>query len=127
VTSAGQESAYATVLATSSGEITAFGADMARARPAPVTYRVIKISKGDYLNVRTGAGSNYPVVMKLQPGTGGIVLGAQRVANAETIWQEIIVNGRTGWVNADYIAPATNHLYRREHSQNDVLRMRRRS
>jgi Bacterial SH3 domain len=86
---------------------TAFGADVARATPASVTYRVIKISKGDYLNVRTGAGSKYPVVMRLEPGTGGIVLGANRVANAETKWQEIIVNGRTGWVNADYIAPAT--------------------
>ena len=86
---------------------TASPADVARATPAPVTYRVIKISQGDYLTVRTGAASNYPVVMKLEPGTGGIVLGAKRVANGETTWQEIIVNGRTGWVNADYIAPAT--------------------
>jgi hypothetical protein len=82
-------------------------ADVERATPAPVTYRVIKISQGDYLTVRTGAASNYPVVMKLEPGTGGIVLGANRVTNGETTWQEIIVNGRTGWVNADYIAPAT--------------------
>ena len=86
---------------------TAFGADVARATPASLTYRVIKISQGDYLNVRAGAGSKYPIVMRLEPGTGGIVLGANRVANAETMWQEIIVNGRTGWVNADYIAPAT--------------------
>ena len=82
-------------------------ADVARTTPAPVTYRVIKISQGDYLTVRTGVGSNYPVVMKLEPGTGGIVLGTRRVANGETTWQEIIVNGRTGWVNAYYIAPAT--------------------
>jgi hypothetical protein len=79
----------------------------ASAMPALATYRVIKIPKGDYLNVRTGAGSNYPVIMKLEPGAGGIVLGGWRVANAETMWQEIMVNGRTGWVNADYIAPAT--------------------
>jgi hypothetical protein len=79
----------------------------ASATPALATYRVIKIPKGDYLNVRTGAGSKYPIVMSLEPDTGGIVLGANRVANAETMWQEIIVNGRTGWVNADYIAPAT--------------------
>jgi hypothetical protein len=79
----------------------------ASAMPALATYRVIKIPKGDYLNVRTEAGSNYPVIMKLEPGAGGIVLGGWRVANAETMWQEIMVNGRTGWVNADYIAPAT--------------------
>jgi len=45
--------------------------------------------------------------MRLEPDTGGIVLSANHVVNAETMWQEIIVNGRTGWVNADYIAPAT--------------------
>jgi len=76
-------------------------------QPAPVTYRVVKISQGDHLNVRAGAGSTYPIVMTLDPGTGGIVLGANRAANAETMWQEIIVNGRTGLVNADFIAPAT--------------------
>src|SRR5262249_47279773 len=85
----------------------ASSAGVARATPAPVTYRVIKISQGDYLTVRKGAGSNYRVVMKLEPGTGGIALGTRRVANGETTWQEIIVNRRTGWVNADYIAPAT--------------------
>ncbi len=84
-----------------------FDGHVASATPPLATYQVIKIPKGDYLNVRTGAGSKYPVIMKLDPGTGGIVLGAWRVANAETMWQEIIVNGRTGWVNADYIAPAT--------------------
>jgi len=77
---------------------------------APVTYRVVKISQGDYLNVRAGAGSKYPVVMKLEPGTSGIVLGANRVPNAETMWQEIIANGQTGWVNADYIAPETQSV-----------------
>ena len=52
---------------------TAFGVDVARATPAPVTYRVVKIPKGDYLNVRAGAGSKYPIVMRLEPDTGGIV------------------------------------------------------
>ena len=86
---------------------TVFDGNVASATPAFATYRVIKIAKGDYLNVRTGAGSKYPVIMKLEPDTGGIVLGAMRVANAETMWQEIIVNGRTGFVNADYLGPAT--------------------
>jgi uncharacterized protein YgiM (DUF1202 family) len=89
---------------------TPFGADVAAATPVPVTYRVVKISQADYLNVRTGAGSTYPILMKLDPGTAGIVLGTNRVANAETMWQEIIVNGRTGWVNVDYIAPETQSV-----------------
>ena len=80
------------------------------ATPAPSTYRVIGISSGDYLNVRefnARAGSNYPVVATLEPGTGGIVLGAKRAANGETTWQEIFVGGHSGWVNADYIALET--------------------
>jgi hypothetical protein len=82
-------------------------AKVATATPAPATYRVIGISKGDYLNVREGAGSNYPVIATLEPGTGGIVLGAKRVANGGTTWQEISIRGHGGWVNADYLALET--------------------
>jgi uncharacterized protein YgiM (DUF1202 family) len=78
--------------------------------PVPVTYRVVKISPGDYLNVRAGAGSKYPIVIRLELGKSGIVLGANRVPNDETMWQEIIIDGRTGWVNADYIAPETQSV-----------------
>jgi len=85
----------------------ALDASAVTATPAPSTYRVIGISSGDYLNVREGAGSNYPVVATLEPGTGGIVLGTKRAANGETTWQEIFVGGHSGWVNADYIAPET--------------------
>lgn len=77
---------------------------VATATPAPATYRLIGVSRGDYLNIRAGAGSNYPVVARLEPDTGGITLGTKRTANGETTWQEISVRGHSGWVNADYIA-----------------------
>ena len=76
------------------------------ATPPRATYQVIGIPQGDYLNVREGAGSDYQVVTKLEPGTGGILLG-KRVANGATTWQEITVHGQTGWVNAAYIALET--------------------
>ena len=82
-------------------------ASLATATPAPSTYQVIGVSSGDYLNVREGAGSNYPVIATLEPDTGGIVLGTKRVANGETTWQEISIRGHSGWVNADYIALET--------------------
>ena len=84
-----------------------FDASLATTAPAPSTYRVIGVSRGDYLNVREGAGSDYPVIATLEPGTGGIVLGTERVANGETTWQEISIRGHSGWVNADYIALET--------------------
>jgi uncharacterized protein YgiM (DUF1202 family) len=71
------------------------------------TYHVIGIPQSDYLNVRDGAGSDYQVVTKLEPGASGILLGTKRLVNGATTWQEITVNGQTGWVNAAYIALET--------------------
>lgn len=81
-------------------------ASVATAPPPRATYQVVGVDPGDYLYVRDGAGSDYPVVTKLEPGAGDIVLGAKRVVSGATTWQEITVNGQTGWVNAAYIAPA---------------------
>jgi uncharacterized protein YgiM (DUF1202 family) len=68
---------------------------------------VTGIPQGDYLNVRDGAGSDYQVVTKLEPGASGILLGTERVAKGATTWQKITVDGQTGWVNAAYIALET--------------------
>jgi uncharacterized protein YgiM (DUF1202 family) len=82
-------------------------APVATATPPRAIYQVIGIPQGDYLNVREGAGSDYQVVTKLEPDTGGILLGTKRVANGATTWQEITVHGQTGWVNAAYIGLET--------------------
>src|SRR6266700_3614906 len=82
-------------------------ASVATATPPRATFQVIGIPQGDYLNVREGAGPDYQVVTKLEPGTGGILLGTKRVANGATTWQEITVHGQTGWINAVYIALET--------------------
>jgi len=82
-------------------------ASVTTAPPPRATYQVVGIPLSDYLNVREGAGSDYPVVTQLEPGTGGIQLGSKRIANGGTTWQEITVHGQTGWVNAAYIALET--------------------
>jgi uncharacterized protein YgiM (DUF1202 family) len=71
------------------------------------TYQVIGISESDSLNVREGAGSDYQVVTQLQPDERGIRLGTKRVTNGATTWQQVIVHGQTGWVNAAYIRSDT--------------------
>src|SRR6266496_2049265 len=83
---------------------------VATATPPRVTYQVIGIPQGDYLNVRGGAGSDYHAVTKLEPGAGGILLGTKRVTKGDTTWQEITFHGQTGWVNAAYIGPETQAL-----------------
>jgi len=88
---------------------TPYASDVSTATGPPprATYHVVGIPLSDYLNVRDGAGSDYQVVTKLEPGAGGILLGTKRVAKGATTWQEITVHGQTGWVNAAYIAPET--------------------
>jgi uncharacterized protein YgiM (DUF1202 family) len=83
--------------------------DVSAATPPPRAgaYQVIGIPVSDYLNVREGAGSDYQVLAKLEPGERGIRLGTKRIAKGETTWQEITVHGQTGWVNAAYIGPET--------------------
>jgi len=67
------------------------------------TYQVTGLPASDYLNVREGAGLNFQVVTKLEPGERGIMLGTKRVTKDATTWQQITVHGQTGWVNAAYI------------------------
>jgi Predicted periplasmic protein len=64
-----------------------------------VTYRVVKTD----LNLRAGPGANYPVLAKLPVGTRGITPRNGRTVNGPTMWQEVSVNGYTGWVNEIYI------------------------
>jgi hypothetical protein len=73
-------------------------------RPQP-SYHVSNIRFGDSLNIRQGPGSNYPLVRRLPPGTVGITVTGNRMMNGNTIWQQVTVNGVTGWVNAEFLAP----------------------
>ena len=74
-----------------------------RAVPVLQTYRVVNITGRDRLNVRQGPGSNYPVVARIAPGVGGILLLPGRIANGATFWQEISAERYTGWVNEMYL------------------------
>jgi len=88
---------------------TAYASDASSTAVTPprATYRVTGVPQGDYLNVREGAGSESQVVTKLEPDTGGILLGTKRVTSGATTWQEITVHGQAGWVNGAYIALET--------------------
>ena len=72
---------------------------------APPTYRVCNLRAGEVLKMRAGPGTNFGVVAAVPQGTHGITLGHKRAGNGATMWQEIIVRGRTGWVNEIYIEP----------------------
>jgi uncharacterized protein YraI len=75
-------------------------------RRGAMIYEVVGIPNGDYLNVRSGAGSTYPIIGRLAPGTGEISSTAAAVKNGETTWLRISVGNLSGWVNSDFLKPA---------------------
>lgn len=69
------------------------------------TYRIVGVRKGDYLSVRSGPGSTYSVIARLSANERGVKLGNNRVNNGPTVWQEVVTDQYTGWVNAEHLAP----------------------
>jgi uncharacterized protein YraI len=72
------------------------------APPAPVE-GAPSATAADYLNVRTGPGTNYPVVVVAPPGATGEVTGR----SADNIWWQVKVSTQyvasgLGWVSQDY-------------------------
>jgi hypothetical protein len=72
-------------------------------RHGAMMYEVVKC---DYLNVRSGAGSTYPVVGRLALGTSDISSVGAAVKNGSTTWLPISVGGLSGWVNSDFLKPS---------------------
>jgi hypothetical protein len=71
--------------------------------PDRITYRVVNVRPNDFLNLRGGPDSGYPVVVRIRAGTREITLGASRVRNESTYWRRISVGPYTGWVNEIYL------------------------
>lgn len=90
-------------------EISAAAASRAAVPSIQNTYRVVGVRRTDYLTVRSGPGTTYSVVAKLSANEQGITLGTKRVNNGPTVWQEIITDRYTGWVNADHLALDSSH------------------
>lgn len=72
----------------------------------PVSQRVFSvagIAANDKLNVRSGPGSNYPVVTKLPNGFSGVQIVGVSVMNGPTEWVQITFNKRSGWTTKGYL------------------------
>jgi hypothetical protein len=93
--------ATASVYATAPFEIPAPSPSIAAAS----RYRVVNVRKGDFLYLRGGPGAEYRPILRIHPGTTGIMLRSNRTANGSTTWQEISIGGYTGWVNEIYLEP----------------------
>ena len=72
-------------------------------------YRVAGLAFGDFLNVRSGAGASYSIVIRLKNGVEVSVAGAA-VTNGTDVWLPCLIDtGLTqkqkGWVNSAFVEP----------------------
>ena len=66
---------------------------------------VVGVASDDALNVRTGPGADFDLVVELAPTTDGLVAsGHNRTVADGGFWSEISAEGRTGWVNTAFVA-----------------------
>jgi hypothetical protein len=65
---------------------------------------VVGVAADDTLNVRTGPGMEFEVVMTLDPlHDGATATGRNRQLEGKGIWAEITDDGRTGWANTAFL------------------------
>ncbi len=65
---------------------------------------VVGVAFDDVLNVRSGPGTNQPIVATLDPLFDQIVATGRHRLLTRSIWNEIVVDGRTGWANSSFMA-----------------------
>lgn len=65
---------------------------------------VVGVAHDDALNLRSGPGANQPIVATLDPLFDQIVATGRHRLLIRSIWNEIVVGGRTGWANSSFMA-----------------------
>lgn len=69
------------------------------------TWRVYGVAWNDVLNVRSGAGAQFPPVAQLAPDATGLTVYTPLARVGDAIWQPVGVAGGTGWVNTRFLRP----------------------
>ncbi|MEO8666889.1 MAG: caspase family protein [Bauldia sp.] len=73
----------------------------ATASAGPETYRVTGVQEWDVLNMRSGPGTNYPIVVPIPPDGRGVSVGScRRVGGFATKWCSASWQGYSGWASA---------------------------
>lgn len=65
---------------------------------------VVGVAADDVLNVRSGPGTGFDVVVELPPLAAGVVAtGNNRSLDEQGIWAEVEAEGETGWANTAFL------------------------
>lgn len=62
----------------------------------------VKVDPGDHLNMRTGAGKDFPVLTKLKKGATFRCYGYYNL-NGSTVWLYGVADGKTGFCSKNYL------------------------
>lgn len=66
---------------------------------------VVGVAADDTLNVRSGPGTSFDVVVELAPLDDGFTAtGRNRTLDDGSFWSEVVAEGVTGWANGAYLA-----------------------
>jgi len=65
---------------------------------------VVGVAFDDVLNVRSGPGTDRPIVARLEPLYDNIVATGEHRILTKSIWNQVKVDGKTGWANTSYMA-----------------------
>ncbi|HEV7720325.1 MAG TPA: SH3 domain-containing protein [Iamia sp.] len=66
---------------------------------------VVGVAAGDTLNVRSGPGTVFDVVIELNPlSQDATATGQNRTVDDDSLWVEVTVDGETGWANGAYLS-----------------------
>lgn len=74
-------------------------------RPDDTMGRAMVDNPGAWLNVRSGPGTNYPVLFRLEKGDVVDILAIDEEKN----WDQICYGSRTGWASAEYVVPLADN------------------
>lgn len=80
---------------------------MATTDAYPALYDVVGVASDDVLNIRSGPGTEYPVIGTLAPDAEGIEVIAP---SADVSWAKINVGEETGWVSLTFVVPQPGQL-----------------
>lgn len=65
---------------------------------------VVGVAAGDKLNVRSGPGTEFPVILQLHPlSMTAAATGHNRSVGEGGVWSEITVDDRTGWARTSFL------------------------
>lgn len=65
---------------------------------------VVGVAFGDVLNVRSGPGTDQPIVAQLDPMYAEILATGQHRLLTRSVWNEVTVDGISGWANSSFMA-----------------------